>query len=304
MAPMSAVSSLSREVLEDLYVKQGLAVQAVADRLGLSAKLVRNRMRDFNISIRPKKPLPPRIPREDLKRLYIDERQPMWVIAEQFGCGEATVARWLRDYDIPRHKPGTWNGVRCLLNRLSPEQLLKHFLEEGMSTKDIAERYGCERGTVGLNLKRLGVSCQEERTKRLRATPKRKRISRDGYRVIYVKGNQVGEHRIVMEQMLGRPLAKGETVHHRNGIRTDNRPENLELWMKSHPYGQRVEDMVAYATELLQRYAPERLAKPLTTDAQHGYPPPYESHPSQADSSTATSSGPESHDARPTVHLP
>lgn len=70
---------------------------------------------------------------------------------------------------------------------------------------------------------------------------------------------QIAEHVLVMSQKLGRPLAKGENVHHKNGNRADNRPENLELWSRVQPPGQRVEDKVAWAIEILQLYRPELL---------------------------------------------
>lgn len=54
------------------------------------------------------------------------------------------------------------------------------------------------------------------------------------------------EHRHVMEQKLGRPLRRGESVHHINGIRDDNRPENLELWVGAIRYGQRATDIVCH----------------------------------------------------------
>lgn len=68
-----------------------------------------------------------------------------------------------------------------------------------------------------------------------------------GYVTIKVaRGDWQLEHRHVMECQLGRPLQSFETVHHLNGIRSDNRPENLELWTRPQPHGQRHHDTVRH----------------------------------------------------------
>lgn len=84
-----------------------------------------------------------------------------------------------------------------------------------------------------------------------------RRLNPQGYVQVRVDGKYQSEHRVFMEEHIGRPLQTDETVHHINGVRDDNRLENLELWTSSHPAGQRVEDKLAWAREIIALYGGE-----------------------------------------------
>ena len=98
--------------------------------------------------------------------------------------------------------------------------------------------------------------------------PRREGYNLKGYKIIILYDAETGkytrktyEHVLVMEKSMGRLLIKGETVHHKNGIRDDNRPENLELWNKGQPAGQRVEDRIKYYIDFLEQYGYEVIKK-------------------------------------------
>lgn len=144
------------------------------------------------------------------------------------GSGFCAMHRWRERYgadmDAPQRKRKVCSVDGC--KRMSDAK--------GMCAMHRARvrKYG-EPGPLESKMRAKGTGC----------------LTHEGYIRLTHNGKPKPEHRLVMERLLGRDLTRHETVHHKNGVRSDNRSANLELFVKGHPYGQRPEDLISFVLE-------------------------------------------------------
>lgn len=160
--------------------------------------------------------------KEELESAYL-ELQSKIKVAEHFGVSKKLILNYMKRYGIERIRPSSEESA----------EIIRPFVEQGLSAPEIAEKSGFSTVHIRLLAKILGAKLPDKfHTGHI--------TTHNGYRMIQMPGHHdadskgyVREHRFLMEQILGRTIDKNEVVHHKNGIKTDNRPENLEVMTKA-----------------------------------------------------------------------
>ena len=155
----------------------------------------------------------------------------------QCGCGEPTsiAKHTVRTRNMVKGEPLRFKKGHCLKvkeihnnrNRntiqFTAEQLaeMEQLYRHGWSCDQLAVRFGCLSGSIQRRLVKRGVPMRPKKRWRRRAA-----VHSNGY--IMWGGTYV--HRIVAEAWRGTPLQPGENVHHKDGDKTNNHPDNLEIF--------------------------------------------------------------------------
>jgi len=274
--------------LHQMYWDEGKTLKEIGSLAGCGAQTILNWMIRLDI---PRRASSGKIHNNNepyhyakwLRTKYWDENVSAAEMGSMVCVTKPTITRWMRRLGVPRRPKNTRKPM--IGKKFGRLVVLGH---AGQDKVHLVYRCRCDCGqetTVrGCNLragltKSCGCLATEKAAERLRNRPPLKgpananwkggrNINAAGYVEIYapdhprIKSSRryVLEHILVMEKVLERYLRDDERVHHRNGIKNDNRPENLELCaVNRHPPSQRVDDLIEFALSILRDYKPEVL---------------------------------------------
>ncbi len=179
------------------------------------------------------RPLSARVPTDEVIRLY-KSGATATAIADQLGTSQSVVLRRLDRFGVGRRGRGRFSVI--------PLTPIVKLYQSGLSVGEVSRRVGVSKTAVRWRLKKAGVRIRQNVKVSLVGSANHQwrggRTMSRGYVLISVgHGVQIPEHRIVMERQIGRPLTSAEIVHHLNGIRHDNRIDNLALTtLKDHEH--------------------------------------------------------------------
>lgn len=174
----------------------------------------------------------------EFRRLYVEEHYTLPRLFARFSCDQRCVYRWLAELGIVRRKRGALNT-----RHLDPREVHRLYHEENKSVAEVAVALGTGQNQVRKCMRRHHIAARRTGPRDMEhhgSWNGGKQQDKHGYILVYCpdhpqarRSGYVAEHRLVAEQMLGRPLRTEEVVHHKNRKKADNRPENLEVFAKN-----------------------------------------------------------------------
>jgi len=222
-----------KNILTDMYYNQGLTQEQISQLVGIPRTTITRWIKKYNVP-RPKKF---NIEKNELYYLYWNKKMTQREIAKKFGVSQRTIANKMKEYNIP-----TRNGRRRTEYPCTYEDLYDLYWNKGLSTSEIAKIAELCDGSVVSLLRRRGIPrrSRSEAAKNYYAKGHRpaswkggRRYNR-GYVLIHrpnhPKADRHGyirEHLLVWEEHHKKALPEGWVIHHINGVKDDNRIENL-----------------------------------------------------------------------------
>lgn len=235
-----------RRELVDAY-KAGNGITVLARRFRINGRRVTQVLEEAGVTWR----------HPGGKRRFTDEQTEEFARAylageslKQIGQRYGASAKVIRDYLDRAGIQLRGLGVPAFWTDARKAEAVQRY-RAGEQIQDIAAAMGSSRESVTGMLVELGVHQKKQWDRRGEAAPGwrgGRTVDPQGYVKVMIldsdrhladvnRTGYVREHRLVMARLLGRRLLKSETVHHINGNRQDNRPENLQLRQGPHGKG-------------------------------------------------------------------